>query len=144
MFDRDVFFDSVRASLFGGKLTQQQVDGMNAILNAAEENYDDWDLRWLANCMAQSKHETASTMWPIAEYGRGEDQPYGKPDPVTGECYYGRGLIQITWSDNYQKADDELGLKGADSCYWHADRRTPAGAGSPNHVPGDVGGVVPL
>ena len=35
-FDRDAFFDLVLISLFGGHLSQGQVDGMNAILYAWE------------------------------------------------------------------------------------------------------------
>ena len=42
-------------------------------------------------------------MWPIEEYGKGKGQPYGVPDPVTGEAYYGRGFVQLTWKDNYGK-----------------------------------------
>jgi hypothetical protein len=42
-------------------------------------------------------------MWPIEEYGKGKGQPYGKADPVTGEAYYGRGFVQLTWKDNYAK-----------------------------------------
>jgi len=42
-------------------------------------------------------------MWPIEEYGKGKGQPYGVKDPVTGEAYYGRGFVQLTWKDNYAK-----------------------------------------
>ena len=118
-FDRKIFFDSVRPALFGGKLSQQQVDGMNSILLEWERDHPTWDLRWLAYALATTKHETASTMWPIEEYGKGSGQPYGEPDPVTGEAYYGRGFVQLTWADNYKKADKELGLQQELSCYWH-------------------------
>lgn len=118
-FNREVFFDHVRKSLFAGKLTQQQVDGMNGILRAWESEYAAWDLRWLAYAMATAKHETASTMWPIEEYGKGSGQPYGEKDPVTGYAYYGRGLVQLTWADNYKKADKELGLEKEFSTYWN-------------------------
>ena len=65
--------------------------------------HPDWDVRWLAYSLATTIHETASTMWPIEEYGKGKGQPYGVPDPDTGEAYYGRGFVQLTWKDNYQK-----------------------------------------
>jgi hypothetical protein len=56
----------------------------------------------LAYELATTIHETASTMWPIEEYGKGKGMPYGVPDPVTGETYYGRGFVQLTWKDNYK------------------------------------------
>ena len=121
-FDRKIFFDTVRPVLFGGKLSQQQVDGMDDILREWETDHAEWDLRWLAYALATTKHETASTMWPIEEYGKGSGQPYGEKDPVTGYAYYGRGFVQLTWADNYKKADDELGLTGDLSTYWHPDR----------------------
>lgn len=122
MFDRKIFFDSVRPSLFAGSLTQQQVDGMSFKLAAWEETHSDADMRWLGYALATSKHETASTMWPIEEYGKGAGQPYGKPDPVTGLAYYGRGDVQLTWAENYKKATTELGLTGEDDLYLHPER----------------------
>ena len=110
MIQRKFFFDSVRGSLFAGSMTQSQVDGMNMILDYAEQvGCDD---RHLAYILATTFHETAQTMIPIAEYGKGKGKAYGVPDPVTGQTYYGRGLVQITWKDNYQKQDDKLKLRG--------------------------------
>lgn len=122
-FDRTVFFDAVRATLFGGKLIQQQVDGMNYILDAWETYCPHDDRRWLSYFMGTAKHETASAMWPVEEYGKGSGADYGKPDPTTGQAYYGRGFVQLTWADNYKRADTEFGwTKGAgNSCYWKAD-----------------------
>jgi hypothetical protein len=120
-FDRTVFFDSVRP-MFGNKLSQSQVDGMNAVLDA----WDAWaepdaDLRHLAYPLATDKWETSSTMQPIEEYGKGKGMAYGTPDPTTGQTYYGRGYVQLTWRDNYAKADKELELKDEESCEWHAE-----------------------
>src|SRR5262245_53527760 len=106
--DRTAFFDSVRGSLFGGHMSQDQVDGMNAILFAWEAQRKADDIRWLAYMLATTFHETAQTMQPIEEYGKGAGHDYGEPDPVTGECYYGRGFVQLTWGDNYKRADEEL------------------------------------
>jgi hypothetical protein len=119
-FDRKVFFDSVRASLFSGSLTQQQVDGMERILDQWEATGYSEDLRWLAYPLATTYHETAQAMWPIEEYGKGEGHDYGAPDPETGQCYYGRGYVQLTWRDNYARASDELDLRGGDNLEWHA------------------------
>lgn len=121
-FDRTIYFDSVRSRLFSGKLTQQQVDGQNHILDVWERFHTDWDMRWLAYALATTKHETASTMWPIEEYGKGQGMPYGKPDPETKQTYYGRGLVQLTWRDNYQRATNELDLGGKDDLVWHPEQ----------------------
>src|SRR4051812_20780046 len=121
MINRQVFFDSVRNDPFGGSLDQQQVDGMGAILDAWEQYRGGDDIRWLANFLAQVFHETASVMMPIEEYGEGEGQPYGEEDPETKQRYYGRGLIQITWRENYARADQVLGFTGDDRCEWDAD-----------------------
>jgi hypothetical protein len=107
---RKYFFDSVRGSLFGGSLNQGQVDGLNYLLDYAEG--DGTDDRHLAYILATTFHETAQTMQPIAEYGKGKGKPYGIPDPTTGQTYYGRGFVQLTWKDNYQKQDNKLGLNG--------------------------------
>lgn len=126
-FDRDVYFDSVKASLFGS-LTQQQVDGQNGILDAWEKHIsDDVDLRYLAYMLATTMHETASTMWPIAEYGEGAGMAYGNPDGPYDQVYYGRGFVQLTWWDNYKRADSEMnkqfnaGWIGDKSCEKNAD-----------------------
>ena len=106
-FNRDVYFDSVRDSLFYGDLNQNQVDGQEAILGVWERFRSDQDKRFLAYELATTIHETASTMMPIEEYGKGSGHDYGEPDPETGETYYGRGFVQLTWRDNYARADKE-------------------------------------
>jgi len=121
-FDRTIYFDMVRPRLFGGKLTQEQVDGQNAILDEWERHSMSDDLRHLAYPLATTIHETASRMWPITEYGGGAGQPYGEPDPETKQTYYGRGYVQLTWRDNYRRATSKLALTGDDDLEWHADR----------------------
>lgn len=49
-------------------------------------------------------------MQPIAEYGKGKNKPYGKPDSQTGHAYYGRGYVQLTWKANYAKMGKLLNL----------------------------------
>lgn len=122
-FDRDIFFKSVRGPLFQGTMSQQQVDGMNYKLDVWEAHHSDKDLRWLAYPLATSKHETASKMWPVEEYGKGSGQSYGKVVPETGYAYYGRGDVQLTWDYNYKSATTRLGLTGTDNdLYWHPDK----------------------
>jgi len=88
-----IFFDDVRNSLFGGKLSQGQVEGMENIIN-----YSTVSLDQLAYVLATVKWETAHTMQPIKEYG---STAYLKSKPYWP--YYGRGLVQLTWRDNYAK-----------------------------------------
>jgi hypothetical protein len=121
-FDRDIYFAEVKPSPFGGKFTQEQVNGQNFLLDAWERKPLSDDLRHLAYALATTFHETASTCMPIEEYGKGSGKDYGKKDPETGQTYYGRGYVQLTWRDNYRKATQELDLHGADDLEWNAAR----------------------
>lgn len=107
MLDRAAFFAAVRKAPFAGPMKQGQVDGLNAILDAAPA---DLAAEPLAYCLATAFHETARTMRPIEEYGRGKGKSYGVPSAVTGQTYFGRGLVQLTWLANYDKAGRALGL----------------------------------
>jgi putative chitinase len=120
VFNRETFYASVRSSLFSGNLSQSQVDGMDAILTTWEDEYINWDQRWLAYALATTYHETSKEMQPIEEYGKGDGMEYGKVDPETGQTYYGRGFVQLTWRDNYARVDDELDFDGDESCEMHA------------------------
>ena len=67
------------------------------------------DLRWLAYMLATVYHECAAKMWPIREYGKGEGKEYGIPDE-NGNVFYGRGFVQLTWKENYDRAGAILSL----------------------------------
>jgi putative chitinase len=97
--DRKKFFDAYREVF--GTLDQGQVDGLESLLAALEADERVSDLRWAAYMLATTRHETAKTFQPIREYGKGQGLKYGKPDPITGKTYYGRGYVQLTWKDNY-------------------------------------------
>jgi putative chitinase len=96
--DRKYFFDRIRHSLFGGRLTKTQVDAIERYLDyrdAAWPNMPDAEFAYL---LATVKHETAHEMVPVEERG-GEAYLRSKP-------YYpwhGRGPIQLTWESNYRK-----------------------------------------
>lgn len=119
-FDRDVFFNSIRASLYPGGIQEQAtVDGLNFKLDYFETLDDATDLRWLANAMGQFHHETGARMYPVRETFATSDAqarqrlagaPYAQTDPVTGEAYYGRGDVQLTWAENYKKQADKHNL----------------------------------
>ncbi len=108
--DPGAFFDRLRqTSPFGPNLTQQEVDGCTRILKACEG----LPLASAAYILPSEFHETAGTMTPIREFGRGAGKPYGKPGRNKGQIPYGRSDIQLTWDDNYDWADEvcfEAGL----------------------------------
>jgi predicted chitinase len=93
-------------------MTQQQVDGQSVILGLWEGQYTGTpmeDMRWLAYILATAYHETATKIWPIREYGLGKGHEYGEPDG-NGNTFYGRGFVQLTWKENYERASAILGL----------------------------------
>jgi len=111
-------FWAIVRKLFGGELSQRQVDGIEAILAASFG----LPISHRAYMLATARHETADTMQPITEYGgRKYFDKYdtGKlakalgntPDKDgDGYLYRGRGYVQITGRANYAKAGDKLGL----------------------------------
>lgn len=122
MINRRVFFDTIRASLFGGKLTQDQVNGLTAILDYWESEEACKDDRHLAYALATTYHETDTKMQPINEYGGADyfnrrygpgtkvGKSLGNTQPGDGARYAGRGWVQLTGRANYQKAGVKLGL----------------------------------
>lgn len=111
--DRQKFFDAYKAAF--GALTDAQVDGLKALLAAAEGDPQVTDLRWLAYMMATVKHECADRWKPIEEFGKGQGHSYGKPVTVTDpegktytNAYYGRGYVQLTWDYNYRSMGSAL------------------------------------
>lgn len=126
--NRKRFFDGVRQGPFPGKLTAKQVQGIGAVL-------DEWerrkltDLRWLADMLATDKLETAHTMQPISEMGGnayftrmydplgqrpGLAKRNGNTTPGDGIKYRGRGLVQLTWKNNYATMTKALCAAGFD------------------------------
>lgn len=112
--NRNRFYSEIRLSLFNGRLSQSQVDGINFKLDAFDRIAD---IRWRAYMLATSYHETAMTMQPIEEYGKGRGRPYGRKikynrQPYThpDKIYYGRGDVQLTWYENYELMGRLLGI----------------------------------
>lgn len=111
--NREAFYAALRrrgSGVFGTSLKPTQKAGIEAVLSEAEKR--NTPIAHLAYMLATDYHETAHTMQPIAEYGKGKGKPYGKKGKC-GQAQYGRGLVQLTWDANYERADRELGLKGS-------------------------------
>jgi hypothetical protein len=116
---RKTFFAGVRAAVFGGRLTTEQVAGMEMILARFERR--GWgDPRSLAYMLATAHHETAASMQPVRETLAANDDaaiailerawrggrlpwvstPYWRRD-ADGKSWLGRGLVQLTHKANY-------------------------------------------
>lgn len=147
MINRDKFFAVARLNPFSGKMTQQQVDGCNAILDRWDQ--EPKDIRWLAYMLATAKWETAHTMHPVEEIGRGQGMPYGTP--VNGHVYYGRGYVQLTWESNYKKMGAVLGVDltghpelaldpkiAAEIMFYGMEHGSFTGVGLPRYFNGDT------
>jgi putative chitinase len=104
------FFDSVRATgVLGNSLKPDQISGLEAVLNAAKAA--GWPLAFTAYALATASHETNYTMQPVREaYWLSEKW---RRNHLRYYPFYGRGYVQLTWQDNYQKADRELELGGS-------------------------------
>lgn len=130
MADRKAFFDAVRASPFGGSLSDAQVKGCEAILDACAR-YTVTDPHHVANVLAQTYRETGGYMLPIKETVMPHHKDKNPSDATvisrldrafaTGKLpwvktpywrsgWFGRGPIQITHEANYRKLGQRLGV----------------------------------
>jgi putative chitinase len=101
--DRKVFFDTIRPAV---QLTEPNVAGFEKVLAYAEDRGTQLD--YLAYILPTGYIETAMTMQPVreafwlSEAWRKKNLRYWP--------WYGRGLIQTTWEDNYRKLAVAMGL----------------------------------
>jgi predicted chitinase len=119
MLDRKTFYTYARRAPFGNRLTQQQIDGIEPVLDVWEERYADKPLTWLAYILATVFHETGGKMIPVREGFATTDagaraavaklyaqkrisRNYALPG-INGQSYYGRGRVQNTHQVNYAK-----------------------------------------
>jgi putative chitinase len=103
VINRTFFFDQVSQRLFDGKLGAKPKETIGMMLDYWEENFGKADDRWLAYAFGTAHHETDRKFGPIREYGLGKGKPYVP--------YYGRGLVQLTWKNNYEKMGKKLRIK---------------------------------
>jgi putative chitinase len=112
MIDRKKLFDGLHVAPFTGGMSQGQVDGINAILDCWDATYRVQDPLFVSYSLATVYWETAKTMQPIEEYGKGAGHPYGLPTGPWHKVYDGRGYVQLTWQANYAHASKRLGELG--------------------------------
>ena len=122
--DRKAFFEAY-LTYFSPILNQAQVDGYDAIFDRYEQLKLSDD-RWLAYILATVYHETGEQMEPVREgfcrtdegsieavtnlYKQGKiSKNYADRQP-NGNSYFGRGLVQLTWADNYKGLGNALGI----------------------------------
>lgn len=110
---REQFFANIKVHGLYTALTQEQVNGINAILDEWEKRQLT-DLRWLAYILGTVYHETGHKMQPIEEIGKGKGRKYGSKIKHSGEAYiapdhiyYGRGHTQNTWYEIYEMLTKE-------------------------------------
>lgn len=110
------FYSEISGSLFNNRLTASQIEGVDFKLRAFGR-YNITDNRWQAYMLATSYYETARTMQPIEERGKGAGRPYGKKYKQDGTVYahpnciyFGRGDVQLTWYENYERMGRLLGI----------------------------------
>lgn len=106
--DLKPFFDHIRKPLFG-RLSAKQVSGHEDIIKELKAR--GVPLPEAAYVLATAYHETAKTMQPVREGLRASDA--WRKKNLRYYPWYGRGHVQLTWEENYRKADQKLGLGGA-------------------------------
>jgi len=123
-FDRKVYFDNYRTRF--GPLTQELVNALEFLLGEIEADNrfvgSETDRRQIAYCLATFKWETAHTMKPIDEIGSTSyfDSRYGpqtsvgkrlgNTQPGDGSRFHGRGYVQLTGRNNYDRAGKFLNV----------------------------------
>jgi predicted chitinase len=105
-------FNSLRK--LNGSLSQIQVDSINAILDACNKHLVT-DEHQIAYILATAYHE--ARLKPVREIGLGKGHKYGQNIKQNGlkylnpkQIYYGRGLIQLTWYENYLQFGLVIGI----------------------------------
>lgn len=104
----DLFFAHIRPSALYKRLTTPQVNGHKEIVKALRKH--NVPLSHAAYVLATAYHETAHKMQPVKE-GLSVSDAWRKRN-LRYYPWYGRGHVQLTWEENYRKADQRLGLGG--------------------------------
>lgn len=128
--NRAIFYAAFRSwfkRLRGRGMNEQEIAGMNFLLARAERDADWWRApkvaaKSLAYFFATVAHESGFTFQPIREgLGSASRNPhlyrlqdrYWPSHSYNSNDAFGRGYVQITWRENYEKADRKLALGGS-------------------------------
>jgi len=114
------FYNVVRQTMIPShQLDSDQVKGFEAVIDEFMSKYATvkcWHEK-LSYCLATFWHETGFRMKPVREIRLGKGKKYGKRVKINGEKYtdvphifYGRGLPQLTWYDNYEYSSIYAGV----------------------------------
>ncbi len=108
MIDKPKFYAAIRPFFdgFPGEKGKGQIAGIDAVLDEADKRQT--PVRWLAYMLATDFHETAATMQPVRE-AFWLSEAWRKAH-LRYYPYYGRGLVQLTWVNNYAKAGEAVGV----------------------------------
>lgn len=129
--NREAFYAYLRSKEvgpFGTSLSQRQVDGIEALLDAGVAS--NLPIAHMANVLSQVHHETGGGMYPVKEtvYPASKDKnPSDKTvigrldrawgagklpwvsEPYWRDGWFGRGVIQLTHRDNYKRMSSVVG-----------------------------------
>lgn len=131
MFNQSKLFSLMREQIFNGSIKDQRtVETITTMLNVWESKYASSPIEFLAYAFATAYHETQFVLYPNKELGgpqyltrmydiRG-DRPtlakrYGNIHPGDGILFAGKGLVHITWRNNYRKMGNKLGVNLEDN-----------------------------
>ncbi len=113
VFDRKKFWAAFRLwfrKTHGVPVSQETVDGLEFVLNCIALDPEWKDLRFVANFLAQTGHESEWKWKPVKERRSRKAKARANQDRYWHTGYYGRGIIQLTWEKNYLKFKKLLGI----------------------------------
>lgn len=113
----EYYMENCKTKPFNNVFQEHEKEAVSDIIDAfLEEGYT--DIRLLAYALATVRIECGSNMRPVREgfaatdaqarahvkkYKRKYAEVYTFPGVPGDFCYYGRGLVQLTWYENYKK-----------------------------------------
>lgn len=122
--DRKAFFEGVKGPLFGGRFTPTQVQSIDDILDALAE-FKVIEPSHVGYVFATAMWEVGKALAPVREgWAKTDAQAIKHVEAlfrkgvikrnyavlINGVSYFGRGFVQLTWEDNYRKAEAALGI----------------------------------
>jgi putative chitinase len=106
--NRPFFFDRIQTELHR-TFQSRQIKTLDRIFDYWEQNHREKDDRMLAYILSTIDYESAGSLMPLEEFGKGAGQEWGQVDEK-GNAYYGRGFLQITRKEAYEKISSEVGI----------------------------------